>query len=78
MNIKVEVYNTVKYSPESEIIAEVEYTNIKGIEIKNLEDQEVYEMGFVEVDENQEYCIVTFENGDISTFRNSHIDVFKI
>ena len=35
-------------------------------------------MGFDTVDEFEEYLILTFENGETSTFRNSHVDLFRI
>ena len=77
MNIKVRVYNCSKYNKHSEKVAEVEYKNIKGFEVKIIEDREIYAMGFDEVDEYKEYCIVTFEDGETATFRNSLIDVFR-
>ena len=78
MNIKVKIYDKSKYQPECERIGEVEYNNIKGFEIKTIDDEEIYKMGFDEVDEYREYCIITFADGKTATFRNSHIDVFKI
>lgn len=77
MNIKVKVYSGSKYDKNSEKVAEVEYKNIKCIEVRVIEDKEIYTMGFDEVDENKEYCIVTFEDGETATFRNSLIDVFR-
>ena len=78
MNIKVKVYSGSKYDKNSEKVAEVEYKNIKGIEVSVIEDNEIYAMGFDEVDENKEYCIITLEDGETSTFKNSHIDVFRV
>ena len=78
MNIKVKVYNKIKYLPESEKVAEIEYSNIKKMEIKTLEDKEIFAMGFDMVDEYKEYCFITFANGETATFRNSYVDVFKV
>ena len=36
MNVKVKVYDNVKYNPESEKVAEVEYLNIRDMEVKKL------------------------------------------
>ena len=33
MNVKVKVYNGVKYNANSEKVAEVEYNNIRGYEV---------------------------------------------
>lgn len=78
MNIKVKVYDGCKYNAESNKVVEVEYENIKAMEIKTLEDKEVFSMGFDMVDEYKEYCFITLANGETATFRNSHIDIFKI
>lgn len=78
MNVKVKVYDQSKYNTESQKIAEVEYQNIKGYEVKIIEDEEIYNMGFDDVDEYKEYLILTTENGETSTFRNSLVDLFRI
>lgn len=78
MNVKIKVYDQSKYNAESQEVAEVEYQNIKGFEVKIIEDEEIYNMGFDDVDENKEYLILTTEDGETSTFRNSLIDLFRI
>ena len=74
-NVKVKVYNGVKYEATSEKVAEIKYKNIKGYEV-------VTEIG-LDTDENRrdeynEYLIITLENGETATFRNSHVDLFRI
>lgn len=81
MKVKVKVYDEVKYSPTSEKVAEVEYDGVKGFdvvsdpatveEIENCTDAN-------SIDEYHEYLILYFENGETSTFRNSHVDLFRI
>lgn len=78
MNAMIKVYDGSKYSADSKKVAEVEYNNILGYEVKIIEDSEIYEMGFDEVDEYKEYLILKFANGETSTFKNSHIDMFRI
>lgn len=78
IDVKVKVYDDVKYNPKSEKVAEVEYLNIRGMEVKTIEDDEIFAEGFDETDEYKEYCIITLENGETATFRNSHVDVFRI
>lgn len=75
-NMEVKVYSGCKYNKESEVINRVVYEDVVKLEVKRIEDDEIYRMGFDEVDEYKEYCILTFANGETSTFRNSHVDVF--
>jgi hypothetical protein len=77
MKVKVKVYDGVKYWDGTEKVAEVEY-DIKDYEVKQISDEEIAAMGFDTVDEFEEYLILTFENGETSTFRNSHVDLFRI
>ena len=77
MKVKVKVYDGVKYWDGTEKVAEVEY-DIKDYEVKQISDEEIAAMGFDTVDEFGEYLILTFENGETSTFRNSHVDLFRI
>lgn len=76
MDIKIKVYNGSKYNPQSEKVAEVTYKDIKGFEVKTIEDEEIFGMGFDCVDESKEYLTVTMSDGSVSTFRNSIVDLF--
>lgn len=78
MNVKVKVYDNVKYNPNSKKVAEVEYNNVTSIEVKVIEDNDLYRYGFNDYDEYKEYCFLTFADGEVVTFRNSHVDVFRI
>ena len=65
-NVKVKVYNGVKYEATSEKVAEIKYKNIKGYEV--VTGDRATEIG-LETDENRrdeynEYLIITLENGD--------------
>ena len=80
MNVKVKVYNGVKYEETSEKVAEIQYKNIKGYEV--VTGDRATEIG-LETEENRrdkynEYLIITLENGETATFRNSHVDLFRI
>ena len=77
MKIEVEVYNEVKYNSTSEKVAETIYNNVKSLEVKEITDEEIYRLGFDEVDDYKEYAIITFENGETATFRNSYVDIFR-
>ena len=65
---------------QSEKVAEVEYKNIKRFEV--VTGERATEIGN-ETDSNSrdeynEYLVITLEDGEISTFCNSHVDLFII
>lgn len=76
MKIFVKVYDKSKYDAESKKIAECTY-DISKMEVVTMTDNEIYNLGFDDVDEHGEYLVLTFDNGETSTFRNSRVDVFK-
>ena len=76
MKVKVRVYDGIKYNENSKKMAEVEY-NVTGFEVKEIPATEILKV-FDETDEYNEYLILTLANGETATFRNSHVDLFKI
>lgn len=76
MKVKVKVYDGIKYNENSKKMAEVEY-NVTGFEVKEIPATEILKV-FDETDEYNEYLILTLANGETATFRNSHVDLFKI
>ena len=80
MNVKVKVYNGIKYNMETEKVAEVEYKNIKRFEVVTVERATEIgnETDANSRDEYNEYLVITLEDGEISTFCNSHVDLFII
>lgn len=78
MTLKVKVYDKIKYDTESKKVSETILKDVESFEIKTIKDEEIFKQGFDTVDENKEYLIVTFENGEISTFRNSYVDIFRM
>lgn len=80
MDVKVKIYNGVKYNKDSEKVAEVEYKNIQGFEV--VFGERATQIG-LETDENSrdefnEYLVIILEDGETSTFCNSHVDLFRI
>lgn len=80
MDVKVKIYNGVKYNKDSEKVAEVEYKNIQSFEV--VFGERANKIG-LETDENSrdefnEYLVITLEDGETSTFCNSHVDLFRI
>ena len=77
MNLKVKVYDGSKYDAASEKVMEHTYNNVEKLEVKTISDDEIFAQGFDETDEYKEYAIMTFADGTTSTFRNSHVDIFR-
>lgn len=80
MNVKVKIYDGVKYDFSNEKVAEVEYNNIRVYEV--VTGERATEIG-LETDENSrdeynEYLIITLKDGETATFCNSHVDMFRI
>ena len=79
MNVKLKIYNGVKYNPKSKIISEI-VCNIKGYKV--LSGKKATKFG-KQTDENSrdkynEYLIITLDNGEKVTFCNSFVDMFII
>ena len=76
----VKIYDGVKYFRGSEKVNEHIYTDVESWKIVGGKEAKEVEKEFIgsDLDEFQEYLILSFANGTTSTFRNSHIDLFKI
>ena len=82
MEVRVKVYDKVKYEADSVKVAQVEYDNVKGVRVVgglNPMVQEIEECTDMSgIDDYHEYAIVEFCNGETETFRNSYVDIFRI
>lgn len=76
MKVLVEVYDTCKYEAGSKKAGEARY-DIEKFEVKQISDEDIFKMGFDEVDPYGEYLILTLAGGETSTFRNSFCDMFR-
>ena len=79
MNVKLKLYNGVKYNPQSKIISEI-VCNIKDYKV--LTGKKATKLGN-QRDENRrdkynEYLIITLDTGGKVTFCNSLVDMFII
>ena len=75
--VTIECHMTTKYEAVAPGL-EVKYTGVKAWSIVSGEDAAEIEAesdGSC-IDENHEYLILHFENGETSTFRNSHVDMW--
>ena len=78
MDIKLKVYNGVKYNKDSKEVGQLEYKNIQSYEHVFGERAKEIEL---ETDENSrdefnEYLIITLEDGETLTFCNSHVELY--
>ncbi len=76
MKILVKVYDKSKYEADAEIVHEQEYNNVLCWEV--LSGKQFRVGVYDELDENDEYLRLYFADGTTSTFRNSHVDLFRI
>ncbi len=80
MDVKIKMYDLMKYDRSSKKVAEVEYKNIQSFEV--VTGDRATEIGNT-TDENSrddynEYLVITLADGDTATFRNSYCDLFRI
>lgn len=80
MDVKVKLYNGIKYNMDSEKTAEVVYRNIQGFEV--VTGERATEIGLTtdeaSRDEYNEYLVITLKDGETATFCNSQVDLFRI
>lgn len=79
MELNIKVYNKCKYKEGSKVIADVNLTDIASLEVKEISANEILRKYSGScLDDYNEYLILTFENGETSTYRNSYVDVFRM
>ena len=80
MDVKIKLYDGVKYNKDSEKVTEVIYRNIQSFEV--VAGERATEIGLItdeaSRDEFNEYLVITHKDGETSTFCNSHVDLFRI
>ena len=79
MNVKVKLYDGMKYKAESRKIAEIEYS-IDSFKVVNMDElkKEFGEYDATTIDEFDEYLVLYLTTGGEATFRNSYCDMFKM
>ena len=79
MNVKLKIYNGVKYNPQTKNVCEIE-CSIKGYEV--LTGKKATKLGKQRNensrDKYNEYLIITLDSGEKLTFCNSLVDMFII
>lgn len=79
MKLNVKLYNECKYKNDSKVIKDVNLAGIASLEVKEIPASEILkETDGSCVDPYNNYLILTYDNGETSTFRNSYVDVFRL
>lgn len=80
-HVELDVYSECKYTASEEVFENqkvVEYDNVIGFEVvtgEQAKEIEAHTDGSC-IDDMHEYLVLSFENGETSTFRNSYVDMF--
>lgn len=78
VKVELKIYDSCKYKPTSETKYKVQY-NINAYEVKKIVKEEILkETDESSLDEYEEYLILYLDDGETSTFRNSHVDMYLI
>ena len=78
--VEIEIHEEVKYFDKSENLPRVQYSDVIAFEVVHGDAAALIEAesdGSC-IDELHEYLVLSFANGETSTFRNSHVDMFII
>ena len=79
MKLNIKLYDKCKYEEDAKIIKDVNITDIISIEVVEIPASKILtETDGSCVDDYNEYLILTYDNGETSTYRNSYVDVFRI
>ena len=79
MNVKVKLYDGMKYEAESKKVAEIEcaINNFKVVSMEQLKEEFGCYYASME-DEFDEYLVLYLATGGEATFRNSYCDMFRM
>ena len=79
MRINIKLYDKNKYFEDSKVIASVDLTDVVSIEVKEISESEILrKFDGSCVDDFNKYAILTFENGETSTYRHCYVDMFRV
>ena len=79
MKLNIKLYDKCKYEEDAKIIKDVNITGIISLEVVDIPASKILtETDGSCVDDYNEYLILTYDNGETSTYRNSYVDVFRI
>ena len=79
MRINIKLYDRNKYEEDSKVIASVDLTGIASVVVREIPESEILkETDGSCVDDYNKYTILTFNNGETSTYRHCYVDVFRV
>ena len=79
MKVNIKLYDKNKYEEDSKVIASFDLTGVASVVVKEISKSVI--LGETDescVDEYNKYTILIFDNGDSSTYRHCHVDVFIV
>ena len=79
MLVNIKLYDKCKYEEDSKVIASVDLNGVSSVDVKEIPASEILkETDGSCVDDYNKYTILTFENGETSTYRHCYVDVIRI
>ena len=79
MKMNIKLYDKCKYEEDSKVIASVDLSGVASLDVREIPASEILKHTDGScVDDYNKYTILTFENGDTSTYRHCYVDVFRI
>ena len=79
MRMNIKLYDRNKYDEGAKVIAEADVTDVVSKVIREISASEILkETDGSCVDDYNKYTILTFENGETSTYRHCYVDVLRI
>ena len=79
MRMNIKLYDGNKYLEGSKVIADVDVTFVTSVVVREIPKNEILkETDGSCVDDYNKYTILTFENGETSTYRHCYVDVFRV
>ena len=79
MRINIKLYDRNKYEEDSKVIASVDITGIASVVVREIPESEILkETDGSCVDDYNKYTVLTFNNGETSTYRHCYVDVFRV
>ena len=77
MKFIAHIYDKVKYTSEPISHKEVTLNDVAKYEVVEMTDDQIRDLGFEAADDYGEYLIITYKSGEVGTFRNSYVDIFR-
>lgn len=79
MRINIKLYDKNKYFEDANVIASVDLTGVVSLAVKDIPASEILkEFDGSCVDDYNKYLILTFADGEISTYRHCFVDAFRV